>query len=140
MRKLWYFIPLFILSLCGAMLLHAAAPTQFLWDYDFTQPSSRACSSTATVSCVSGFTVQTVVQPAFTVIAGPVSVALPATISTTGPTVGISAPFTPPAAMGNYQIWVTVNWKDGSGTAQSGPTSALGFAVIPVAASNLRTQ
>ena len=137
------------LILISSMLLvmglaaQAVTPTQFLWDYDFTQPNSRACSATVTTSCVSGFTEQVMVQPASgpaTLLAGPTAIPLPATISTTGPTVGISAPFTPPTAMGNYQLWVTVNYKDGNGVAQIGPTSSLGFAVLPIAAQNLRTQ
>jgi len=86
-------------------------PTQFLWDYDFTQPLSRACSTTVLTACVSGFTTQTINQLTNAVIAGPVAVALPATISTTGPTVGIAAPFTPPTALGQYAVQVIVNWR-----------------------------
>jgi len=135
----------FLILLTGFLLQGGRAQalppvTQFLWDYDFTQPNSRACSTTITTACVSGFTVQTIVQPSFAVIAGPVAIPLPGTINTTGPTVGISSPFTPPSAMGNYQIWVTVNWKDSSGAAQTAPTASLGFAVVPVVPANLRTQ
>jgi len=86
-------------------------PTQFLWDYDFTQPLSRPCSTTVLTACVSGFTTQTINQLTNAVIAGPVVVALPATISTTGPTVGIAAPFTPPTVLGQYAVQVIVNWR-----------------------------
>src|SRR5438445_10558368 len=85
--------------------------TQFLWDYDFTQPNSRACTTTVTTACVTGFTVQTINQTTGAVIAGPPAVALPATISSTGPTIGIASPFTPPTALGSYAVQVTVNWK-----------------------------
>jgi len=85
--------------------------TQFIWDYDFTQPLSRACSTTVLTACVSSFTTQTINQLTNAVIAGPTAVALPATISTTGPTVGIAAPFTPPTALGQYAVQVIVNWR-----------------------------
>jgi len=86
-------------------------PTQFTWDYDFTQPLSRACSTTVLTACVSGFTTQTVNQLTNAIISGPFAVSLPATISTTGPTVGIAAPFTPPTALGQYAVQVIVNWR-----------------------------
>lgn len=117
----------------------AGVPVAVLWDYDFTAPNSRACSTTIVLSCVSGFTVSTVNSSNVTV-SGPVIIALPVTINTTGATLGITAPFTPPAAMGQYQILASVNWKDSAGVAQSGPTSALSFPVIPIGPANLRTQ
>ena len=85
--------------------------TQFLWDYDFTQPNSRACTATITSNCVNGFTVQTVNTTTNAVIAGPAIIPLPATINATGPTIGIAAPFTPPATLGQYSIQVTVTWQ-----------------------------
>jgi hypothetical protein len=84
--------------------------TQFLWDYDFTQPNSHACSTTLTTGCVNGFIVQTI-NSANVVIAGPTTIALPTTISTTGLTIGIAAPFTPPATLGSYSVQVTVSWQ-----------------------------
>ncbi len=86
-------------------------PTQFLWDYDFTQTNSRACSTTVLTACVLGFTTQTVNQLTNAILVGPTVVALPTTISTTGPTVGIAAPFTPPTALGQYAVQVIVNWR-----------------------------
>ena len=85
--------------------------TQFIWDYDFTLLNSRACSTTILTACVSGFTTQTVNQLTNAVLAGPTAIALPTTISTTGPTVGIAAPFTPPTALGQYAVQVIVNWR-----------------------------
>ena len=85
--------------------------TQFFWDYDFTQPNSRACSTTVTTACVTGFTTQTVNTTTNAIVAGPFAVALPATINTTGPTIGIASPYTPPTTMGLYSIQVIVNWK-----------------------------
>jgi len=142
MRKMFTVISLLMLLVAAEAL--GAVPTQILWDYDFTQPNSRMCTSAITTTCVTSFTVSIVAQPGFTVVSGPVIIPLPNTSSTTGPTVGIAAPFGAslplPTAMGNYQIWVAVNYKDASGAVQQGPISSLGFAVLPVAAQNLRTQ
>src|SRR5258708_37277170 len=63
--------------------------TQFFWDYDFTQPNSRACSTTVTTVCVTGFTTQTVNTTTNAIVAGRFAVSLPATINTTGPTIGV---------------------------------------------------
>jgi hypothetical protein len=86
-------------------------PTQFLWDYDFTQPNSRACINTITTGCVNGFTVQVVNQTTNAVVSGPTTVGLIVAVSTTGPTIGFSVPFTAPATLGSYAIQVTVNWQ-----------------------------
>lgn len=117
----------------------AGVPVAILWDYDFNAPNSRACTTVIVTGCVSGFTVS-VVNSLNVTVSGPVVVALPAIINATGPTLGMSAPFTPPVTMGQYQILSSVNWKDSSGVAQSGPTAALSFPVIPSGPLNLRTQ
>src|SRR5258708_11413517 len=77
----------------------AGPPVAVLWDYDFSLAINRPCPTTVSASCVSGFTEQ-VTNSAGALVAGPTAVALPATIITTGPTIGISAPFTPPTVMG----------------------------------------
>ena len=113
-------------------------PTAVLFDYDFTQPLNKACSSTVTSNCVSGFTV-TLAQGS-TAIGSPVSVALPATISSTGPTVGISGALPAISAMGQYTVTVQVMFKDATGTVQGGPVAALNFPLTPSGVANIRVQ
>lgn len=85
--------------------------TQFLWDYDFTQPNSRACIAPVTTACVSGFTVQVINQTTNAIVSGPTNIGLIVTVNPTGPTVGFSAPFTPPATLGQYGAQVIVTWN-----------------------------
>jgi len=93
--------------------------TQFLWDYDFTLPNSRACIGTVTTACVTGFTTQVTNQTTNTVIAGPTTVGLIVTVNTTGPAVGFNTPYTPPVALGQYNVQVAVNWNPYSLPSQS---------------------
>lgn len=123
------------------MLVSAATglPTSVLFDYDFTQPLNKACSATVTSNCVSGF------QAGYFSGSGAqlgswTAVPLPATISSTGPTIGISTPYTGPSSLGIYQLEVQVLYKDGSGAAQQGPVAAAPLVLVPSAVSNVRSQ
>lgn len=117
----------------------AGDPVSILWDYDFTTPNDKACSATVTTSCVSGFQ-EAVFNSKPAQVAGPVNVPLPATISSTGPTTGISTPFNVPTSLDTYQIQVSIAWKDGTGAQQFGPSAGLAFPRIPNAVGNLRAQ
>jgi hypothetical protein len=126
-------------SVFGIAVAEAATPTQILFDYDFTITTNRACTVAITSSCVSSFT-ESVTNSLGTVVAGPVNIVLPATISTTGPTIGITTPFNVPATLGPYNILVQVVYKDNAGVAQGGPTASLGYSVTPTGALNVRVQ
>jgi hypothetical protein len=116
----------------------AGLPTGILFDYDFTQPLDKACSATVTTSCVSGFTFIT--QLNGIAMGTPINILLPATISATGPTLAIAcanciATLTSPGA---YLFCLTTNYKDASGTVQSGAVACLAKS-YPDAPVNLRT-
>jgi len=114
-------------------------PTAVLFDYDFTQPLNKACSSSVTTNCVSGFQVG-YFQSSGTQIGSWTSVALPATTSSTGPTVGISSAYAGPTTLGSYIIEVQTMYKDSTGATQGGPVASLSFPLTPSAALNIRTQ
>ena len=116
------------------------APTGIIFDYDFSQAANRACSTTITTNCVSGFTF-TVTLNNTTVIGTPQAIVLPTTINATGPTTGILCQNCIPALtnLGNYALCIQTNYKDASGAPQSGNSACLTYS-IPAIAVNLRTQ
>jgi hypothetical protein len=123
----------------GQVSAASGLPTSVLWDYDFTQPLNKACSSSVTTNCVSGFQVG-YFQSSGTQIGSWTSVALPATISSTGPTTGISTAYAGPTTLGSYLIEVQTMYKDSTGATQGGPVASLSFPLTPSAALNIRTQ
>ncbi len=125
-------------TLVGAQA--ATPPTQVVWDYDFTLPTNKPCTTTLIVACVSGFTVQTIDSATKAVVSGPVAVFAPAVISTTGPTVGINTPFVPPTTLGIYATQIIVNWKDGAGANQVAFITTLTYPVNPTGVLNAHYQ
>jgi hypothetical protein len=116
----------------------APAPTGILFDYDFTKAQNKACSATVTTNCVSGFTLTT--QSGATQVGAAVSIALPATISSTAVTTNIPASYTAPTNLGNYSACLQVNFKDAAGAVQGGPQICVGFPILPDSPLNLRVQ
>ncbi|MGH8863091.1 MAG: hypothetical protein ACREVZ_00340 [Burkholderiales bacterium] len=116
----------------------APAPTGILFDYDFTKAQNKACSATVTANCVAGFTLTT--TSGTTQVGASVNVPLPGTISSTGITTNIAAPYSAPANLGSYSACLQVNYKDSTGVAQGGPTACTGFSILPDAPLNLRVQ
>ena len=115
----------------------AGVPTAVLFDYDFTKPQNRPCSGTVTTNCVSGFTLTTL--SGATQVGTPTGISLPASLSITAVTVGITTLYTAPTSLGNYSVCIQVNYKDGTGTVQGGAQGCLGYAVLPDAPLNVRT-
>ena len=114
----------------------AGVPTAILFDYDFTKPQNKPCSGTVTTNCVSGFMLTTL--SGTTQVGAPTSISLPASLSTTAVTVGITTPYTAPISLGNYSVCIQVNYKDGTGTVQGGVQGCLGYAILPDAPLNVR--
>jgi hypothetical protein len=114
------------------------APTGILFDYDFTKPQNKPCSATVTTNCVSGFTLTTLAGS--TPMGAPVSVPLPTSISSTGPTTNITVAYTPPVNLGAYSACLQTNYRDAAGSVQGGPQSCIGFSILPDAPANLRLQ
>jgi hypothetical protein len=120
-------------------------PTAVLWDYDFTKPNNKPCTTATQASCVFSFTVST--SNVSDLTKPPVPVGTPITLSvltmpaanTTGPTVGISVPYVAPTAFGWYMITVTVRFNDASGVTQAGPNIGVSYYVGPDGVLNLRT-
>jgi hypothetical protein len=113
-------------------------PTAILWDYDFTLPLNKACGA-ATTNCVSGFVI-TYQTTSGAPVGTPTNVPLPTTISSTGPTVGITTPYAGPTSLGSWQITLTLNYKDGTGTVQAGPTATIPLQLTPGVPVNLHVQ
>jgi hypothetical protein len=122
-----------------------AVPTAVLWDYDFTKPQNKACSTATQASCVISFTLSTTnvsnpnVPPVPVGTASTLSVLAMPPSNPSGPTVGISMPYTAPTAFGWYMVSVQVNFNDAGGVAQSGPKVGLSYYVGPDTIYNLRT-
>lgn len=125
----------------------AGVPTAVLWDYDFTNPLNKPCSTATQATCVISFTVSTLEVFSGNPPPPPLAIGTPTTLSvlamlpasTTGPTVGISVPYISPTAFGWYQIGVQVNFNDAAGKTQGGPISAISNYVGPTAVMNVRT-
>lgn len=112
-------------------------PVSILWDYDYSQPLNKPCTTAVTTNCVSGFGVT--VLTGTTVTGALQTFTVPAT-QTAVLTTGISVPYNGPTGLGSYQIQVQTMYKDSSGTVQGGPVSAGPLALTPSAAINPRAQ
>jgi hypothetical protein len=131
--------------LLSVVPMAAVPPTTVVFDFDFTQTGSSACTVTVTTSCVSAFTVsfyQNGIPGSGTPLGTPTVMFLPTPISTTGPTTNIRCAGCIPTTLtypGIYYACVLTNWKDSTGAAQVSNSNCVGFG-WPSAPVNLHLQ
>ena len=112
-------------------------PVSILWDYDYSQPLNKPCTTAVTTNCVSAFSAT--VLSGTTVVGTAQTFTVPST-QTAVLTTGISVPYNGPSGLGTYSIQVQTLYKDGSGTQQGGPVASGPLVLTPSAPLNPRAQ